>query len=88
MMLDERLANDKTLGLWLSELMQSEVFKAQLELENRILASARNRLEHLSLNTDDLKSEYLSVRKTIDAIKSLQSERIRLIENRNNRNPA
>lgn len=85
---NEPLSNDRTLGSWLKDLVDSEIFQAQVELENRILASHRSKLESLSLNSTTLQTDYVHVRAMIDAIKALQSARARLIENRNNRNPA
>lgn len=84
---DTNLENDNVLGRWLSEAMKSEIFKAQLELENRFLASYVSKLQTISLNDSklSLEMEYVRVRSMIDAIKQLQGTRLNLIEKRNTR---
>lgn len=85
----DRYANDQVLGKWLSELQELESFEAQVEIENRLLNSARAKLESLDLSDPNLASSFVRARAEIDALKKLQSLRSKLIDERNNpRSPA
>lgn len=86
--MSESLTHDRVLGQWLLELKNFELFKAQKELEDRIITSCITRLQALDLQDANLAQEYVKVRSRLDGIRQLQNMREHLIENRNRRDPA
>lgn len=84
----DSLIHDKVLGQWLKELRDSELFKAQVEIEKRLIASYSQRLQTLDLTNSRLEVEYVKVRSKLDALKEMQNLRERLIQGRNTRDPA
>lgn len=85
---NESLTHNKILGQWLKELQEFELFKAQLELEKRLMSSHLQRLQSIDLSTDRVEAEYVKVRSKLDALKEMQNLRERLIQERNPRDPA
>lgn len=83
----EEFSNEKILGAQLYEFKNnSESFKAQLELENRLIASFTERLQALELkDAANLAIEYTKVRSRLDGLKMLQQLRDQMIRDRNNK---
>ncbi len=86
--MNEELGNDKVLGRYLSELINSDLYKVIKELEKRTITSLINKLQSLDLKSDTLDVDYTRVRSQIDGIKMLEAQRSRLIEESKNRDSA
>ncbi len=86
--MSEELGNDKVLGRYLSELINSDLYKVIKELEKRTISSLVNKLQSLDLKSDTLDVDYTRVRSQIDGIKMLDAQRMQLIEGSKNRDSA
>lgn len=86
--MSEEVLNDKVLGRYLLELTNSDLFKVQIELEKRTIASFINKLQSLDLKSDTLDIDYTTVRSQIDGIKRLIAVRNQLIEESKTRDSA
>ena len=76
--------NEVRLGDYFRELRDFEPFKAQIELENKYIASCISKLQSLDLQEDTLAASYMRVRAELDVLKRLQKERARMAEIRHN----
>lgn len=82
---NEPRLNELQLGVLFRELREFEPFKAQIELENKLITSCIAKMQSLDLQGEEnIASAYLRVRSELEVLKRLQKERARITEVRPN----
>lgn len=73
--------NELQMGLYFRELRDFEPFKAQIELENKLITSCIAKMQSLDLQSEqNIAQAYVRVRAELEVLKRLQKERARITE--------